>query len=63
MKVLQYFQIVPILQVLHDSPTAVHAGTEKIFQVVQQWYYWLQMYEDIRNYVKTYDDCQWRKEL
>ena len=58
MKVLQNFQIIPILQVLYDSLTAGYAGVEKIFQVVQQRYYWLQMFENIRNYVKTYDDCQ-----
>src|SRR6266542_260491 len=41
-KVLQNFQIIPILQ------------------VVQQCYYWPQMFEDIRNYVKTCDECQRR---
>src|SRR6266540_2105388 len=45
---------------IHDSPTAGHARVNKIFQVVQQCYYWPQMFEDIRNYVKTYDDCQRR---
>ena len=35
-KVLQNFQVIPLLQVLHDSPTAGHAGVNKIFQVVQQ---------------------------
>ncbi len=60
MKVLQNFQVIPLLQVLHDSPTAGHARVNKIFQVVQQRYYWPQMFEDIRNYVKTCDDCQRR---
>ncbi len=49
--------MIPLLQVLHNSPTAGHAGINKIFQVIQQYYYWLQMFEDIRNYVKTCDDC------
>ena len=57
---LQNFQVILLLQVLHDSPTAGHAGVNKIFQVVQQRYYWPQMFEDIRNYVKTCDDCQRR---
>ena len=60
MKVLQNSQVIPLLQVLHDSPTAGHARVNKIFQVVQQRYYWPQMFEDIRNYVKTCDDCQQR---
>ena len=59
-KVLQNFQVIPLLQVLHDSPTAGHAGVNKIFQVVQQRYYWPQMFEDIRNYVKTCNNCQRR---
>jgi len=35
-KVIQNFQVIPLLQVLHDSPTAGHVGVDKIFQVVQQ---------------------------
>jgi len=31
--------------------------------MVQQCYYWPQMFEDIRNYMKTYDNCQRRGEL
>ncbi len=63
LKVLQNFQVIPLLQVLYDSLTAGHARVNKIFQVVQQRYYWPQMFEDIRNYVKTCDDCQRRGEL
>ncbi len=59
-KVIQNFQVIPLLQVLHDSLTAGHARINKIFQVVQQCYYWPQIFEDIRNYVKTCDNCQWR---
>jgi len=59
-KVIQSFQVVPLLQVLHDSPTAGHARVNKIFQVVQQCYYWPQMFENIWNYVKICDDCQQR---
>src|SRR6266508_5715037 len=59
-KVLQNFQVIPLLQVLYDSPTAGYARVNKIFQMVQQRYYWPQMFEDIRNYVKTCDDCQRR---
>ena len=60
MKVLQNFQVIPLLQVLYNSLTAGHAGVDKIFQMVQQRYYWPQMFEDIRNYVKTCNDCQQR---
>ncbi len=33
-KVLQNFQVISLLQVLHDSLTAGHAGVDKIFQIV-----------------------------
>ena len=62
-KVIQNFQVIPLLQVLHDSLIAGHAGVNKMFQVVQQRYYWPQIFEDIRNYVKTCDDCQRREGL
>ncbi len=48
---------------LYDSLIAGYAGVNKIFQVVQQRYYWPQMFEDIRNYVKTCDDYQRREGL
>ncbi len=47
MKVLQNFQVISLLQVLHDSSMTRYTRTEKIFQVVQQRYYWSQMFEDI----------------
>jgi len=31
--------------------------------MVQQYYYWPQMFEDIKNYVRICDDYQWKGEL
>ncbi len=59
-KVLQRYQIVPLLYTLHEGPTGAHNSMERIFQQVQERYYWLKMYEDIRGYVQTCDACQWR---
>src|SRR6266542_1877462 len=59
-KVLQRYQIVPLLYTLHEGPTEAHNGTERIFQQVQERYYWPKMYEDIRGYVQTCDACQRR---
>ncbi len=59
-KVLQRYQIVPLLYTLHEGPTGAHNGTERIFQQVQERYYWPKMYEDIRGYVQTCDACQRR---
>src|SRR6266540_3877325 len=45
-KVIQNFQVIPLLQVLHDGLTAGYVGVNKIFQVAQQCYYWPQISED-----------------
>ncbi len=55
--------MISLLQVLHDSLIAGHARVNKIFQVIQQCYYWPQMFEDIKNYIRTCDDCQQRRGL
>ncbi len=34
-KVIQNFQVIPLLQILYDSPTVGHAEVDKIFRVVQ----------------------------
>ena len=59
-KVLQRYQIIPLLYTLHEGPIGAHNGTERIFQQVQERYYWPKMYEDIRGYVQTCDACQRR---
>ena len=59
-KVLQRYQIIPLLYTLYEGPTGAHNGTERIFQQVQERYYWPKMYEDIRRYVQTCDACQRR---
>src|SRR6266542_6396815 len=59
-KVLQRYQIIPLLYTLHEGLTEAHNGIEKIFQQVQERYYWPKMYEDIKGYIQTYDACQQR---
>ncbi len=62
-KVLQRYQIIPLLYTLHEGLTGAHNSTERIFQQVQERYYWPKMYEDIRGYVQTCDACQRRGNL
>jgi len=35
-KVLQRYQVVPLLYILHEGPTGAHNGMERIFQQVQE---------------------------
>jgi len=60
-KVLQRYQIIPLLYILHEGSTEAHNGTERIFQQIQERYYWPKMYEDIRGYVQTCDAYQQRE--
>src|SRR6266498_3766914 len=62
-KVLQRYQIIPLLYTLREGLTGAHNSTERIFQQVQERYYWPKIYEDIRGYVQTCDACQQRENL
>lgn len=50
-----------ILKELHDSPISGHKGVTKTLKKIQQYYSWKGMKEDVKNYVKTCQDCQKRK--
>ena len=45
---------------MHNHPTGAHFGTDKMFDKIKRQYFWPQMFEHIRNYVKTCDSCQKR---
>ena len=45
---------------MHNDPTAGHFGIEIMFNKLRTRYYWPQMYEDIKAYVKACDSCQRR---
>ena len=59
-KVLQQRQVIPLLYTMHEEPTARHNSAKKMFQQIHERYYWPKMFEDIRGYVKTCDNCQRR---
>jgi len=44
----------------HNDPTAAHFAVDAMFEKIRTRYYWPQMYEDIRNYVRSCDSCQRR---
>lgn len=45
----------PILQQMHDSPTAAHMGISKTRSRISEFYYWPKMRQSVSRYVK---DCQ-----
>ena len=44
----------------HNDPTAGHFAVDIMFDKIKSRYYWPQMYENIREYVKSCDSCQRR---
>ena len=60
LKVIQTHEVEPILFLIHNHPLGGHFGTEAMFGKIRNLYYWPQMYNHIRQYVRTCDSCQRR---
>lgn len=60
LQVLQSHEIEPILYMLHNHPLGRHLGTDKVFNKVQDLYYWPQIYDNIKDYIRSCDSCQRR---
>ena len=50
-----------ILSASHDHHMAGHQGVKNTYQRLSGKYYWLTMFEDIRQYIRTCDICQKRR--
>jgi len=42
----------------HDNPTSVHQGVKAMRQQINKRYVWKGMTSDIKEYVKSYYECQ-----
>jgi hypothetical protein len=60
LKVIQAHEVEPILYMTHKDPTAAHFSVDIMFNKIRNQYFWPQMYETIREYVQTCDECQRR---
>ena len=61
LRVVRKSELEPVLYMMHNDPTAAHFSTDIMFHKIRTRYFWPQMYEDIRTYVKTCDTCQRRE--
>ncbi len=43
---------------IHDDPIGGHNGTDRMFGKMRTRYFWPQIYENIRHYIKNCDACQ-----
>ena len=60
LKVLQKHEIEPVLYMLHNHPLGGHLGIDIVLNKVKNLYYWPQMHDDIKAYIKSCDSCQRR---
>ena len=51
----------PLLYQYHDSITAGHLGVAKVYNKIQNKYFWSRMKDSIQLYVKTCISCQKKK--
>ena len=59
-RVIRTFEMEPVLYMMHNTLTAGHFAVDKMFEKIHTRYYWPQMYESIREYVRSCDACQRR---
>jgi hypothetical protein len=58
LKVLRRSEFEPLMKMIHNHPTAGHLGVEKTYDRIKGKYYWNQMYDDIKEYIRTCNTCQ-----
>jgi hypothetical protein len=59
-KVVKENEVEDILYHTHSDPLAGHFSLEETYRRIKIRYYWPQMYNDARDYVRTCDECQRR---
>ena len=59
-RVVQSHKIKVIVYMFHNDLLSAHASTERMMNKMKTRYYWPQMFENIRTYVKSCDTCQRR---
>ncbi|GET04437.1 putative integrase core domain protein [Rhizophagus clarus] len=60
LKVVKQDKIDDGLHHMHSDPLAGHFSLDETYRKIKIRYYWPQMFEDVRNYIKTCDECQRR---
>ena len=60
LKVIRRHELEIVMFILHDHPISAHFATKVTFEKVREKYYWPKMYEDIKTYVESCDQCQRR---
>lgn len=59
-RVIRPYEMEATFYMFHNDPLAAHSSAEKMMEKMKSRYYWPQMFEGIREYVKSCDSCQRR---
>jgi Integrase zinc binding domain/Integrase core domain len=59
-RVIRPYEMEAVLYMFHNDPLAAHSSTDRMMDKMKTRYYWPQMFEGIREYVKSCDSCQRR---
>ena len=59
-KVVKESEVEDVLYHVHSDPLAGHFSVDETYRRVKIRYYWPQMFNDVRRYVQTCDECQRR---
>ena len=50
-----------ILYNIHKDMTGAHLGVDSTYEKIKERYYWPKMFEDVRKYIESCDNCQRRE--
>jgi len=60
LRVVKKDEVKSVIKRLHDDPLSGHLGITNTFKRANQKYYWPQLFNDIREYIRRCDTCQRR---
>src|SRR6266498_4345948 len=63
LKVIKRFELKLILYMTYDDPIVGYFTIEIMYNKIKERYYWLKMYEDIKIYIESYNQCQRKRKL
>ena len=57
---IQREQVEMLLFNLYQDMTGAHLGVEAVYNKLHERYFWPNIYDDVKEYIKNYDACQRR---
>src|SRR6185436_4471516 len=58
LKVIRRSEFEDLIKIMHNYPISGHMGINTTYNKIKERYYWNQIYDDIKEYIKTFDTCK-----